>query len=117
MIKKAEQFEEEDRIIKERVDAKHALQSYIYNMRNTVEDKDKLADKLSSDDKNTILEAIATAEEWLQDNENDDSLTGEDFQDTMKEMQAVCDPFIASVYNSQGYQGDNGADDEEFEDL
>ena len=117
MIKKAEQFEEEDRVIKERVDAKHALHSYIYNMRNTVEDKDKLADKLSSDDKETILQAIATAEEWLADNENDDSLTGEDFQDTMKEMQAICDPFIAQVYNSQGSQGYNGADDEEFEDL
>ena len=32
MIKKAEQFEEEDRVIKERVDAKHALHSYIYKI-------------------------------------------------------------------------------------
>ena len=35
----------------------------------------------------------------------------------MKEMQAVCDPIIASVYNSQGHQGSGGYDDEEFEDL
>lgn len=86
-------------------------------MRNTVEDKDKLANKLSDEDKESIMEAIATAEEWLQENDDDDSLTGEDFYSTMKEMQAVCDPVIAEVYNSQGYQGGHGVDDEEFEDL
>ena len=54
MIKDAELFAEEDKEIKERIDAKHSLQSYIYNMRNTVEDKDKLAEKLSTDDKEVI---------------------------------------------------------------
>lgn len=54
MIKDSEMFAEEDKEIKERIDAKHALQSYIYNMRNTVEDRDKLAEKLSEDDKDTI---------------------------------------------------------------
>jgi len=67
-------------------------------MRNTVEDKDKLANKLSSDDKEAVMQAIATAEEWLQEAEDDDSLTGEDFQAAMKEMQAICDPIIAEVY-------------------
>lgn len=59
MIADAEKFEEEDRLIKERVDAKHALHSYIYNMRNQIEDKDKLATKLSSNDIETIRDAIA----------------------------------------------------------
>jgi len=35
----------------------------------------------------------------------------------MKELQKVCDPIIASVYNAQGYQGGGDDDDEEFEDL
>lgn len=36
----------------------------------------------------------------------------------MKEMQSVCDPIIASIYNAQGAQGGYGEDDdEEFEDL
>ena len=74
-------------------------------MRNTVEDKDKLADKLNSEDKETIMEAIATAEDWLQENGDDESQNGEDFQDAMKEMQAICDPIIAQVYTSQGNQG------------
>ena len=72
LIKDAEQFEEEDKKIKERIDAKHALQSYIYNMRNTIEDKEKLAEKLSYDDKETILEAITSAEAWINDYAEDE---------------------------------------------
>lgn len=54
MINDAEKFADEDKAIKERIDAKHSLQNYIYTMRNTIEDKDKLAEKLSEDDKSSI---------------------------------------------------------------
>ena len=68
MVKEAEEFAEEDRIIKEKIDAKHALQNYIYSMRNTIEDKDKLANKLDSRDKSTIDEALTEADDWLNTN-------------------------------------------------
>ena len=51
MISDAEKFADEDKAIKERIDAKHSLQNYIYTMRNTIEDKDKLAEKLNEDNK------------------------------------------------------------------
>jgi hypothetical protein len=35
----------------------------------------------------------------------------------MKELQRVCDPVVAKVYQSQGGQSQGGYDDEEFEDL
>lgn len=115
MVSEAAEFEEADRLIKERVDAKHALQSYIYNIRNTIEDKDKLATKLSYDDIESIREAIAEAEDWLNENGDDEFITKEDFESTMKQLQAVSDPIIASVYNSQGHQG--SYDDDDFADL
>jgi heat shock protein 5 len=83
-------------------------------MRNTIEDKDKLADKLSEDDKSTIQDAITEAEDWLNSNEDADK---EGIDEQMKELQSVCDPIIATIYNSQGSQGFDGDDDEEFEDL
>lgn len=88
-------------------------------MRNTVEDKDKLAEKLSTDDKDSILEAIEKAETWLAEAAEEwESMSKEDFEEQMREMQAVCDPIIAQIYNSQGYQnGGQADDDEEFEDL
>lgn len=39
-------------------------------MRNTIEDKDKLAEKLNEDDKSTIQDAITEAEDWLNSNED-----------------------------------------------
>lgn len=37
-------------------------------MKNTVEDKEKLADKMEEEDKETILAAIKEAREWLDSN-------------------------------------------------
>merc|ERR1719367_857586 len=110
MIADAEKFADEDKAIKERVDAKHALQNYIYTMRNTIEDKDKLAEKLGEDDKQAISGAIGEAEDWLMQNEGD--AEKDDFSERLKEAQRVCDPIIASIYEQQGYQGGS---DEEFE--
>ena len=113
MILDAEKFADEDKLIKERIDAKHAFQNYIYQMRNTIEDKDKLADKLDEDDKNTITDALTEAEDWLNSNDEADK---DAFEEQMKELQRICDPIIAQVYQDQGGQGGDD-DDEEFEDL
>jgi heat shock protein 5 len=78
MVQEAEQFAEEDKMIKERIDARHSLQNYIYSMRNTIEDNDKLADKLDEDDKSTIADALSEAEDWL--NANDEA-SREDFDE------------------------------------
>ena len=64
-------------------------------MRNTIEDKDKLADKLDEDDKNTIAEALTEAEDWMNSNEEADK---DGFEEQMKELQRICDPIIAAIY-------------------
>ena len=97
MVEDAAKFADEDKAIKEKIDARHALQNYIYTMRNTIEDKDKLAEKLEEDDKSTINDAITEAEDWLNSNEDADK---DDLEAQMKEMQAICDPIIASIYNT-----------------
>lgn len=111
MLKDAEQFAEEDRIIKEKLDSKHDLQNYIYQMRNTIEDRDKLADKMNEDDKNAIASALTEAEDWLNSNTDAEK---DDIDYQKRELQSVCDPIIAQIYNSQGGQG---YQDEEFEDF
>merc|ERR1719367_1527344 len=91
---------DDDKAIKEKIDAKHALQNYIYTMRNTIEDKDKLAEKLSEDDKSTIQDGLTEAEDWL--NSNGEDAEKDAIEEQMKELQSICDPIIASIYNSQG---------------
>merc|ERR1711934_590054 len=116
MIKDSEKFAEEAKAIKAKIDAKNQFENYIYQMKNSVEDKDKLADKLSDEDKSTIKDALTDAQDWL--NANSDSEKDE-FEDKLKELQSTCDPIIAKVYQAAGGQGQPGADDgdeeEEFE--
>ncbi|EEA07730.1 heat shock protein 70, putative [Cryptosporidium muris RN66] len=99
MIKEAEQFAEEDRLIRERVDAKNALEGYIHSMRTSIDDKDKLAQKLEEDDKEKIKEALKDAEEFLNSNPEADA---QDYKDKLKEVEGICNPIIATVYGKAG---------------
>merc|ERR1719316_2191453 len=101
MIKDSEKFAEEDKAIKEKIDARNQFENYIYQMKNSVEDKDKLADKIEEDDKSTITDALTDASDWL--NANSDAEKS-DFEDKLKELQSVCDPIIAQVYQAAGGQ-------------
>ena len=112
MIKDSEKYADEDKAIKEKIDAKNQFENYIYQMKNSVEDKDKLAEKLSDDDKSTIKDALTDASDWL--NANSDA-EKDDFEDKLKELQSVCDPIISAVYQKMGGQGRADDDDEEFE--
>ena len=117
MIKDAAKFEAEDKAIKEKIDTRNQFENYIYQMRNSIEDKQKLAEKLSEEDKQAIQDGLTDAQDWL--NANADAEKDE-FEDKLKELQAICDPIIQKVYQGMGGQGqaEGGDDDEDFnEDL
>ncbi|XAR52623.1 hypothetical protein NMG60_11020779 [Bertholletia excelsa] len=99
MVKEAEEFAEEDKKVKERIDARNKLETYIYNMKSTINDKDKLADKIDSDDKDKVETALKEALELLDDNTNAEK---EDFEEKMKEVEAVCNPIIRQAYEKSG---------------
>jgi heat shock protein 5 len=114
MIKDAEKFAEQDKVLKEKIDAKNSLENYIYTMRNTIDDKEKLADKIESDDKDKIKEALTEAQDWLNSHEDAEK---EDLEAQLKDLQAICDPIISKVYQKHGGQQQGGAEDEDHEDL
>lgn len=111
MVKEAEEFAEEDKKVKERIDARNNLETYVYNMKSTINEKDKLADKIDSDDKEKIEETLKEALDWLDENQ---SAEKEDFEEKLKEVEAVCNPVIKKVYEKTG--GPSGGDEEEEED-
>jgi endoplasmic reticulum chaperone BiP len=115
MIADSEKYAEEDKAIKEKIDARNTFENYIYQMKNSVTDKDKLAEKLSEEDKGTIKDALTDAQDWL--NANTDA-EKDDFEDKLKELQTICDPIISKVYQSQGGQsGSDSHEEEEYDDL
>merc|ERR1719311_239759 len=105
MVKEAEQFADEDKKVKGRVEAKNALENYLYSMKNTVEDKKKAGDKISEDDKKTILDAVEEGIKW---NEGNPEADEEAYKEKQKEIEEVCNPIISKLY--QGAGGPPGGD-------
>lgn len=114
MVSEAEEFADEDKKQKEKIDARNSLETYVYNLKNQVGDKEKLADKLEEDDKETLESAIKEAMEWLDDNQ---SAEKEDYEEKLKEVEGVCSPIVSKVYQSSGGGGgEDAAEEEEEED-
>ena len=70
MVKEAQKFSEEDKRLKEKIDSRNNLEVFLYNIKSTIKDKDKLADRINSDDKERIESALTEALDWLDDNQN-----------------------------------------------
>ncbi|XP_054718321.1 endoplasmic reticulum chaperone BiP-like [Uloborus diversus] len=95
MIKDAEQFAEDDKKVKEKVEARNELESYVYSLKNQVNDKEKLGAKLSGSEKEKIEEAIEEKIKWL--DENQDSEAAE-FSKQKKELEDIVQPIISKLY-------------------
>lgn len=106
MVKEAEEFAEEDRMVRERVDARNNLETYAYNMKNQVEDKDKLGNKLSQEDIQTVKDAVQSAIEWLDENPEAEK---EEYDEKLKELEDTCSPIVSKAYSQGG--GDAGGGD------
>ncbi|EFJ29073.1 hypothetical protein SELMODRAFT_440900 [Selaginella moellendorffii] len=114
MVREADEMAEEDKKQKERVDSRNGLETYLYNMRNTINDKDKLADKIEKEDKEKIEETLKEALEWLDDNNTAEK---EDFDDKLKEVEAVCNPIITQIYQKTGgAAGSPSSEDDDSDD-
>ena len=98
-VKEAEQFAEEDKKRKEKVDNKNKLDGMIFSVEQTMKDS---GDKLTDDDKATLNGAIETAKKEL---ESDDDERIKAAYDTL--MNAVQPVFQKLYQNAQGAAGAN----------
>merc|ERR1711971_352324 len=101
MVNDAEKFKDDDNKQKERISAKNGLESYCFNMKTTIDDE-KMADKISADDKKLIADKCDEAIKWLDANQLAEV---EEFAEKQKEVEGVCNPIITKLYASAGGQG------------
>merc|ERR1712008_545939 len=76
MIKEAEQFADEDKKVKERVDAKNAFDGYLHSMRSAVEGSGEnkgLSEKMDSDEKEKVMDALKDGQSWIDSNPEADA--------------------------------------------
>ncbi|KAF7492480.1 Heat shock 70 kDa protein C [Sarcoptes scabiei] len=109
MIKDAEKFSDEDKKVKEKVEAKNELESYAYSLKNQLSDKEKLGGKLSDEDKTTIEKAVDDAISWLDSNADSDV---DEYKSKKKQLEESVQPIIAKLYSSgAGGDGTSTTDD------
>jgi len=115
MVKEAERYAEEDRLWKERVEARQGLESYLYNLRSTAEeDENGVLSKLSAADRKEFFDTIDEGMDWL--DRHADGADTEDFVAKRKELESVVNPIMRQAY-SGGSSGDyHGSDEENFSD-
>nr|XP_043618978.1 heat shock cognate 70 kDa protein-like [Erigeron canadensis] len=107
MVQEAEKYKAEDEEVKKKVEAKNGLENYAYNMRNTIKD-DKISSQLPADDKKKVEDAVEEAIQWLDGNQLAEV---EEFEDKMKELEGVCNPIIARMYQGGAGGPDMGGMD------
>jgi len=105
MVEEAEQFAEEDRIQKERIEARNALENFAYTLKASVADDGDLGKKLNDEDKETIRDAIKKTLDWFEEHSN--SATKEDFDEKKEELQAIVNPITSKLYQDNQDNQDN----------
>merc|ERR1712156_1084945 len=114
MIKDAEMYADEDKKVRERVDAKNSFDGYLHSMRSAAEgsgDNKGLCEKLDDDEKEQIMEALKDGQSWLDSNPEADA---EEIKEKQKEVEGICAPIVSKYYQAGG--GGGGGMDEEDED-
>merc|ERR1712070_812260 len=113
MVREAEEFAEEDKKVQEKINAKNGLESYLYNLKNTLEDEEKgVADKIDEGEKNELVTIIDEALDWLEENPEAES---EEFEEKQKEVEQIANPIMRKVYADGGMGGDD-EDEDDFDD-
>jgi len=113
MVAEAEQFAEEDKLLKEKIEAKNTLENYLYTIKNQVNDEEGLGSKISDDDKKKILDAVEEKIKWLDENGN--TAVKEDFDEQKSEVESIVNSITSKLYGSQ-QKGDATMEDDEIPD-
>ncbi|KAJ6643558.1 Heat shock protein 70 A2 [Pseudolycoriella hygida] len=119
MLAEAERYREEDERQKERISARNNLESYVFNVKQAV---DQCGDKLSDSDKSLVRDKCDEIIKWLDTNSLAEK---EEFEETLNELTRVCSPLMTKLHNggqptncnqqARGFGGHSGPTVEEVD--
>merc|ERR1712164_67362 len=98
MVREAEQYADEDKAAKEKIDAKNSLESYCYSMKNTI-GEDKFKEAVSEEDRKSIEDKGDEVMKWLDTAEHAEK---EEFDSMQKDLEGVCNPIMTKMYQATG---------------
>ena len=104
LVAEAEKYAEEDKARMERVEARNGLESYLYNVRNTL-NEEKVKDTLSPGDISDADTAVQEGLDWLSGNE---SAELETFKEKQKTYEDRLRPIMMKLYGNGSPGGPGG---------
>ena len=93
--KEAEDFKEDDERKAAEVTSRNELENYCYTLKKSL-DEDNIKDKISEEDKNSILEQVDEKLAWLDEVQQE---TKDTYENKKKEIEAVANPIMTKLYN------------------
>jgi heat shock protein 5 len=115
MVREAQEFEEEDRKMRENVEARNSFEAVAYQLKSQVGDKEKLGGKLSEEDKQTVEAAVEKALAWLDENPTAEK---EEYEEAKKTLTDKTNPIVSKVYQGgEGAGAEEGEEPESTDDL
>lgn len=112
MLREAEEFAEQDKLAKQKIEARQSLDNYLYSVKSSLNDPEKLKGKLSSDDQSTVEDALKEGQSFLDENPDADK---DQYDEKRKEIEGICDPIIQKGMGKGGASA-GGDDDEDWDD-
>jgi len=94
MVNDAEKYKEQDDKERERITSKNELESYAFNLKQSVDDEN-VKDKISSEDKATITAKAKEIIEWLDENQQAEK---DEYEDKRKELEQVAMPIMSKLH-------------------
>lgn len=98
MVNDAEKYKAEDEEAAARIQSKNSLESYSYNLRNSLSDE-KLADKFEAADKAKLETAVNETISWLDASQE---ASKDEYESKQKELEAVANPIMQKLYGATG---------------
>ena len=111
MLQAAKEFEEDDKILFDTVQAKNKLESSAYTLKGQLNDEEKLS-SVSEEDREVLFEAINNVIDWMDDNPNGEL---DDYIEQQQEFDDIIQPILKDYYQSGGGASNQYDDDYDYD--
>ena len=105
MVRESEEFAEQDEKEKQKIEARNQLESYLYNLKNSM--SDQLEGKIDPDDKTTLTTTIEDALIWLEDHPN---VEKDEYDGKQKEVEGIANVILKKAYENANNSSQDGDD-------
>jgi len=113
MVRSSERFYEEDKRVRERIDAKNAFDSYVHSMRSVTEGTGGnagLGGKMDPEERDRVMDALKDGQAWLDSNPE---AGAEEIKAKHGEVEGICAPIVSRHYGAGSGGGAGAGGDED----